>query len=67
MEPYMSEQNTKQRRQRLDVSVFETVMQSGNVAARMALTRQLCDLLNAPGSDSEECREATTCDCQAGL
>lgn len=59
MEPYMSEQITMQTRQRLDVSVFETVMQSGNVAARMALTQQLCDLLNAPGSDSEECREAT--------
>ncbi len=58
MGPHMSEQITEQRRLRLDVSVFETVMRSGSVAARMALTRQLCDLLNSPDSDREECREA---------
>jgi len=51
----MLEQIRKQRQLRLDVSVFENVMRSGNVADRLALTRQLCDLLNDPHSSVDEC------------
>ena len=51
----MLEQILKQRQLRLDVSVFENVMRSGNVADRLALTRQLCDLLNDPHSSADEC------------
>lgn len=51
----MLEQILKQRQMRLDVSVFENVMRSGNVADRLALTRQLCDLLNDPHSSVDEC------------
>lgn len=51
----MLEQTLKQRRMRLDVSIFENVMRSGNVADRLALTRQLCDLLNDPHSSVDEC------------
>ncbi len=51
----MLEQILKQRQIRLDVSIFENVMRSGNVADRLALTRQLCDLLNDPQSSVDEC------------
>jgi len=51
----MLEQILKQRQLRLDVSVFENVMRSGNVADGLALTRQLCDLLNDPHSSADEC------------
>ncbi len=53
----MLEDVIKQRRLRLDVSIFENVMRSGCVADRMALTRQLCDLLNDPHSGIDECRQ----------
>ncbi len=51
----MLEQILKQRQLRLDVSIFENVMRSDNVADRLALTRQLCDLLNDPHSSVDEC------------
>jgi len=51
----MLEQILKQRQIRLDVSIFENVMRSGTVADRVALTRQLCDLLNDPHSSVDEC------------
>ncbi len=51
----MLEQILKQRQMRLDVSIFENVIRSGSVADRVALTRQLCDLLNDPHSSVEEC------------
>ncbi len=51
----MLEQILKQRQIRLDVSIFENVMRSGNVVDRLALTRQLCDLLNDPQSSVDEC------------
>jgi len=54
---YMLEEVINQRRLRLDVSIFENVMRSGSVADRMALTRQLCDLLNDPHSGTVECQQ----------
>lgn len=53
----MLEDIIKQRRLRLDVSIFENVMRSGSVADRLALTRQLCDLMNDPDSGPDECTQ----------
>jgi len=44
-----------------DTSVFDGVIKSGNVGDRLALTRQLCDLVNSPETNTADKRAVMPC------